>query len=148
MKWYVRHKSEISNLFLFRLIINNYIFEVKYLAMCPSRKVIGQSKNGVITYCSHNNLFQLVFNNLCFELYEWEFDVFKKHVLSLDAAYWEEQMHCAVNHRKIPLSVGTKHFVILLSKRELLELKTLLKTPQKKVALLGVKDIDYTFIVN
>lgn len=116
--------------------------------MCPSKRILHQSKNGIITYCKQSNLFQLVYNNLCFELYEWELDVLKEHILNIDITYWEEQLKCAVNQRKIPLSVGTKHFIILFKKSELAELKTLLNKSLKEVPLLSYKDIEYTYLEN
>ena len=116
--------------------------------MCPFSKVIYQSKNGVITYCQHNHLFQVMYKNLCFELYEWELEALKTHLSSLDVAFWENQLKTSITHRKIPISVGAKHFIILLSKNELAELMTLLYGDTKKVNLLNHIDIEYTFIEN
>ena len=44
--------------------------------MCPSIKILNQSKNGILTFCNQSKLFQLVYNNLCFEFYEWELEAF------------------------------------------------------------------------
>jgi hypothetical protein len=116
--------------------------------MCPTRKIIHQSKNGILTYCRRSNLFQLVFNNLCFELYEWELDTLEKHLKTLDVAYWKEQFKGEIHQRKIPLSVGTKHFIILLSRSELAELKSLLNKSTTATTLLNAEDIGYNFIAN
>ncbi|MDT0608240.1 DUF6686 family protein [Croceitalea rosinachiae] len=116
--------------------------------MCLTRKIIYQSKNGIITYCNRSHLFQVMYNNLCFELFEWELEAFKEHLFNLDINYWQNQLKCTATHRKIPLSVGTKHFIILLSKIELAELKALLSIKPKKINILKYSDIDYRFIEN
>ena len=116
--------------------------------MCPSRKIINQSKNGILTYCNHSKLFQLLFINLCFELYEWELETLKEHIVTIDIAYWEKQLQCSPGYRKIPISVGVKHFIILLCKSELIEMKNLLSSKSKAATLLKFSDIAYTILAN
>ncbi|MCL6265253.1 DUF6686 family protein [Flagellimonas myxillae] len=116
--------------------------------MCPSIKVLQQSKNGILTFCNHSKLFQLVFNNLCFEFYEWELEAFRKHLCELDVNYWEKTIAYAPTHRKVPISVGNKCFVILLDGREVDELKGLLKIKKQGLKFLAAKDIAYKFIEN
>ena len=116
--------------------------------MCPSKKIIKRSKNGILTFCSNSKLFQLVYNNLCFELYEWELRAFKEHLDTLDISYWERQLQCTVHEKKIPISVGTKHFIILLAKEELWEIRKLLRKEKNSAKLLLVQDIDYKFTAN
>nr|WP_299069810.1 DUF6686 family protein [uncultured Allomuricauda sp.] len=116
--------------------------------MCHSLEVLNQTKNGLFTFCNHSKLFQLVFNNLCFEFYEWELENFKKYLSTLDVTYWEKNILPSINQRKIPISVGNKYFVILVNKHEIAEIKTLLATGIPKVRLLKHKDINYQFIEN
>lgn len=116
--------------------------------MCPSKKIIKRSKNGILTFCSNSKLFQLVYNNLCFELYEWELGLFKDHLDTLDITYWERQLQCAVHQKKIPISVGTKHFIILLSKDELFELRRLLEKEISHDLLLSYDDFTYEYSAN
>ncbi|MCL6272728.1 hypothetical protein M3P19_01845 [Muricauda sp. 2012CJ35-5] len=116
--------------------------------MCPSIKVLNQSKNGILTFCNHNKLFQLVFNNLCFEFYEWELEAFKRHLFELNLDYWENAMSYAPTHRKIPISVGNKCFVILVNQEEISELQRLLKINKQNVRLITFKDINYRMIEN
>ncbi|MEM9000194.1 MAG: DUF6686 family protein [Bacteroidota bacterium] len=117
--------------------------------MCLSLKVLNQTKNGCFTFCNHSKLFQLVFNNLCFEFYEWELEAFKSYLSGLDVEYWENEMKCTPHQRKIPISVGNKHFIILVNKRELHEIQDLVSTkPQENPRPLHHKDIDYTYIEN
>lgn len=116
--------------------------------MCPSIKILNQSKNGILTFCNQSKLFQLVYNNLCFEFYEWELEAFSDHLKSLDLDYWEKVMPFAPTSRKIPISVGNKCFVILVDKNEILELKGLLKITSNSLKFLSAKDINYRFIEN
>lgn len=115
--------------------------------MCPDNKILSQSKNGLLSFSPNSKLFQLIFNNLCFELYEWELEKFKKYLWGLDVTYWELQLKSWVAPRKIPVEVGNKHLIVMVNKNELDELKTLL-TGNNKLQLLTYKDIDYSFIEN
>ncbi|WP_394970662.1 DUF6686 family protein [uncultured Croceitalea sp.] len=116
--------------------------------MCPSLKTISNSKNGILTYCNNSKLFQLVFNNLCFEFYEWELETFKKHITELDVVYWENQLICSQHQRKIPISIGHKCFIILVNREEVLEIKWLLKMDSKTTNILKSKDIEYPIFSN
>ncbi|WP_375325038.1 DUF6686 family protein [Flagellimonas sp. GZD32] len=116
--------------------------------MCKSLNIISQSKNGTVTFCNHSKLFQLIFNNLCFELYEWELEALKSYIEALDVAYWENQLKHWSQQRKIPISVGKKHFIILVDREEISELLYLLNMESTKVELLSAKEINYRFIEN
>ncbi|SDQ57378.1 DUF6686 family protein [Flagellimonas zhangzhouensis] len=116
--------------------------------MCKSLNIISRSKNGTVTFCNHSKLFQLIFNNLCFELYEWELEALKSYIEELDLAYWENQLKHWSQQRKIPISVGKKHFIILVNREEISELLSLLQLHQPKIEFLKYKDIDYQFIEN
>lgn len=115
--------------------------------MCPSRNVLNQTKNGLFTYCEHSKLFQFVFNNLCFELYEWELEKFVDYIKSPDIPYWEYQLEHSPHQRKIPISVGHQHLIVLVNRRELEELKHLL-TGNNPIKLLKLHEIDYSLIDN
>lgn len=116
--------------------------------MCPSVKLLKQSKNGVLTFCNESKLFQLVYNNLCFEFYEWELEAFKAHIAELDLEYWEKTLSSTLSPRKIPISVGNKYLVILVSRQEVYELKQLLTLEINTLQFLSAKDIDYKYIEN
>jgi len=102
----------------------------------------------MLTFCTSSQLFQLVYNNLCFELYEWELKIFEEHLDTLDISYWEQQLQCTLHQKKIPISVGTKHFIILLAKQELLELQQLVQGKKQPARLLNFSDINYEFTAN
>ena len=116
--------------------------------MCQSLNILNRSKNGVLTFCNHTKLFQLIYNNLCFELYEWELDALKEYIEQLDLNYWESHLKNWSHHRKIPISVGKKHFIILVNREEVQELLGLLSVEDSDIALLRYQDIDYQSIEN
>ena len=119
----------------------------KILPMCLSHSVLNRTKNGTLSFCHHSKLFQFVFNNLCFELYEWELEKFVAFLDELDVGYWEEQLSNSLHQRKIPIPINTNHFIILINKQELEELKQLL-THKKSFQWLSVADIGYNFTEN
>ncbi|MCK0160289.1 DUF6686 family protein [Allomuricauda sp. F6463D] len=116
--------------------------------MCRFLNVMSQSKNGVLTFCESTKLFQLVYNNLCFELYEWELEALKEYIEQLDIPYWEKHLENWSQQRKIPISVGKKHFIILVNREEVIELLGLLRFERQKMKFLKYSDIAYPFIKN
>ena len=116
--------------------------------MCNSKKILSRSKNGILSFCNHSKLFRLVYNNLCFELYEWELEALKDYIDELDVTYWESCLKDWGHQRKIPLSVGRDHFIILLNREEVQEVSNLLSPKSHKLPLLGSRDINYDFWEN
>ncbi|MEM1258864.1 MAG: DUF6686 family protein [Bacteroidota bacterium] len=115
--------------------------------MCASQKLLKKTPHGTLTFCNQSKLFQFVFNNLCFELYEWELENFITFLNRLDVNYWEEELKCSLHQRKIPVSVGCSHFMILLNKQELNELRQLLSN-DFTIDLLSSKEINYALTYN
>ena len=116
--------------------------------MCLSLKYLSKSKNGSLTFCSNSKLFQLIFNNLCFELYEWELEAFKEYLQQIDTNYWEQHFKNAVNTRKIPVPIGVKHFIVVMNKEELYEMKQLLNLEKNKFDFLKYNEIAYQYLKN
>lgn len=114
---------------------------------CNSLQILNTTAHGRFTYCHKSKLFQFVFNNLCFELYEWELRTFIAYLYDIDVLYWEQQLQNSPHERKIPISVGKNHFIVLMKRSEIHELKELLNhSPIHR--LLRVKDIDYPLNYN
>ncbi len=61
---------------------------------------------------------------------------------------WDSPHEDTLNARKIPISIGNKCFIILVSPVELFELNALLDVENKKIPLLDFEDIDYRIIEN
>ncbi|PRX54085.1 DUF6686 family protein [Flagellimonas meridianipacifica] len=116
--------------------------------MNTTLKFLNQTKNGCFTFCDSSKLFQITFNNLCFEFYEWELESFKSYISVLMQNKWDSPHADTFRSKKIPISVGNKYFVILVSEEELFELHVLLSFETKKIPILKVKDINYRFIEN
>lgn len=116
--------------------------------MCNSQKILSRSKNGVLSFCNRSKLFRLVYNNLCFELYEWELEALREYIDQLDIAYWESRLKDWGHRRKIPISVGKGHFIILLDREEVWEVSALLSPKVDNCRLLGSGDINYSFLEN
>ncbi|WP_422860493.1 DUF6686 family protein [Flagellimonas sp. S174] len=116
--------------------------------MCTALKFLNQTKNGHFTFCDNSKLFQITFNNLCFEFYEWELENFKSYIAALMKTKWDSPHKDTFRSKKVPISVGNKYFVILVSEEELFELDALLNLETKKIPILHAKDINYRFIEN
>ena len=116
--------------------------------MCSALKFLNQTKNGSFTFCNSSKLFQITFNNLCFEFYEWELENFKTYLSALSESTWDSSDMNTFDSRKIPISVGNKYFIILVSEEELVELHTLLNMETQRISILHAKDINYRFIEN
>src|SRR5690606_3755619 len=116
--------------------------------MCHSHKIMSRSKNGVLTFCENSKLFRLVYNNLCFELYEWELEALREYITDLDPGYWEAHLKDWGHHRKIPISVGKKHFIILVDREEVQEIRGLLSLGRRPIRLLDAGEIDYRIFEN
>ena len=115
---------------------------------CPFLQVLNTTTNGKFTYCHKSKLFQFVFNNLCFELYEWELRTFIEYLYDIDVLYWEQQLKNSPYGRKIPISVGKNHFIIVMNRSEIQELKQLLSETSNRNKLLKSTDIDYILNYN
>ena len=116
--------------------------------MCTTLRFLNRTKNGCFTFCDHSKLFQITFNNLCFEFYEWELENFKTYLSALTESEWDSPYADTINSGKIPISVGNKYFIILVSEEELFELRTLLNSEDKMIPILRAKDIEYRYIEN
>ncbi|MEO1487184.1 MAG: DUF6686 family protein [Bacteroidota bacterium] len=106
-------------------------------------EVLGCSKSGEFSFCNHSKLYQLRFNNLCFEFYEWELENFKRYLKTLLRGFKQHSIVDINGKTKIPLSVGNKYFIILLSHKELVEMFQLLSEKRSTPQLIKAKDIDY-----
>ncbi len=116
--------------------------------MCPSLRLLNQTRNGRFTFCNNSKLFQIIFNNLCFEFFEWELDSFKSYLEQLDKSSDHQLLYEINDGRNVPISVGNKYFVILVSPEELNELLYLVSKVPLEPRFLKAKEINYKILEN
>ncbi|GAB5564946.1 MAG: hypothetical protein Wins2KO_20090 [Winogradskyella sp.] len=120
--------------------------------MSQKIKILSKTKCGELYYCCNCKLFHLVFNNLFFELDNEEFERLRSYVQDIEIEYWEERFNCSILKRTIPLPTTQNNLVVMFSRQEVVELRTLLsfrdKDYKKKDAYLNVDDIDYDYVLN
>lgn len=116
--------------------------------MCPSLRLLNTTRNGKLTFCNSSKLFQIIFNNLCFEFFEWELDSFVSYLEQLRKSTDYKLLRDIHGTRSIPISVGNKYFVILVSPEELNELLSLVSKTPSEPEFLKAKEINYRILEN
>ncbi|MDG3580934.1 hypothetical protein PSF86_00930 [Galbibacter sp. CAA-3] len=109
---------------------------------------MNRSKNGILIYCKHNRMYQLLFNNLNFNFTEAEFESFHKYIFNLEVAYWEEEYKHSVYDKRIPIPTIQSNLLILLNKQEVEELILLIRLRTPSYEFIDFKDIDYKLFPN
>ncbi|QLE00512.1 hypothetical protein HX109_02650 [Galbibacter sp. BG1] len=116
--------------------------------MCKHLQILNRSKNGLLIYCKHNNMYQLLFNNLNFNFTEAEFESFHKYLFNLEVDYWEEEYRHSVYEKRIPIPTIQFNLLILLDKQEVKELSALVKLKPHRYQLVPLEDIHYKLFPN
>lgn len=117
--------------------------------MCQRLRKLSKSNSGELLVCEQRLIYHLEFNNMYFEFNENQFDHFKMYVLGIDCQYWECKYACSSFKRKIPIPSMQDNLLLMFSRQEIEELKSLLRFENREAAaLLNVDDIDYRFILN
>lgn len=114
--------------------------------MCTLKQV-NRTTNGILLYCYSRDTYQLLFNNLTFELSSGEMNGFVSYLNQIDIDYWEREYQNSVYNKKIPIPTLQSNFMILLCRKELEELRFLLAGINSQKILKPV-DIDYQFVMN
>ncbi|MEH6705339.1 MAG: DUF6686 family protein [Galbibacter orientalis] len=122
--------------------------DLKTVIMCKNLKVLNRSKNGILIYCKHNNMYQLLYNNLNFNFTEVEFESFHNYLHNIEVDYWEEEYKYSIYDKRIPIPTIQSNLLILLNKQEVEELAALIKLRPKKYDLLSLCDIEYKLYPN
>ena len=113
-------------------------------------KYLNRTKNGSMVFCKDCGVFHLTFGNFYLELTEDELYHFGAFLQDLDAGYWENKYCGCTLKRKIPIPTQQTNLYLMLNRTELEELKRLVffKERQKRMQLIQIEDVDYTFIKN
>jgi hypothetical protein len=93
--------------------------------MC-NLKVLNRTSNGILLFCEHRGMYQLLFNNLIFDLSSVEMTSFSNYLEKIDIDYWETEYKNSIYEKKIPIPTLQTNFIILLNRKELEELQFLL----------------------
>ncbi|WP_268847641.1 DUF6686 family protein [Flavobacterium aestivum] len=114
--------------------------------MC-NLKILNRTSNGILLYCHDRDMYQLLFNNLTFDLSSIEMTSFSNYLDQIDIDYWETEYQHSIYERKIPIPTLQSNFIILLNRKELEELRFLVDCVCEDKILKPV-DINYLIISN
>lgn len=93
--------------------------------MC-NLKILNRTSNGILLYCEHRDMYQLLFNNLTFDLSGIEMTSFANYLDQIDIDYWEREYKHSIYEKKIPIPTLQSNFIILLNRKEVEELRFLI----------------------
>lgn len=116
--------------------------------MCKHLQILNRSKNGLLIFCKHNYMYQLLFNNLNFNFTQEEFESFQRYMYTLEVEYWEQEFKYSIYNKRIPIPTIQSNLLILLNKAEVLELKRLIEMHQSGHELIKASDINYQWQPN
>lgn len=116
--------------------------------MCKHLKILSRSKNGLLIFCQHNHMYQLLFNNLNFNFTQDEFESFQRYMYTLEADYWEQEFKHSIYDKRIPIPTIQSNLLILLNKAEVMELKQLIQMQLNNQELLTASEINYKWLPN
>jgi hypothetical protein len=92
-------------------------------------------------------MYQLLFNNLTFDLSSIEMTSFSNYLDQIDIDYWETEYQHSIYEKKIPIPTLQSNFIILLNRKELEELQFLVDCHYEDKILKPV-EINYLIISN
>ena len=93
--------------------------------MC-NLKILNRTSNGILLYCEHRDMYQLLFNNLTFDLSGIEMTSFAYYLDQIDIDYWEREYKHSIYEKQIPIPTLQSNFIILLNRKEVEELRFLI----------------------
>ncbi|REG90820.1 DUF6686 family protein [Flavobacterium aquicola] len=114
--------------------------------MC-NLKVLNRTSNGILLFCQHREMYQLLFNNLTFDLSGIEMTSFANYIDQIDIDYWEREYKYSIYEKKIPIPTLQSNFIILLNRKELEELRFLVDCVSED-RILKPMEINYKIISN
>lgn len=114
--------------------------------MC-NLKIINRTSNGILLHCQNRSMYQLLFNNLAFDLNSIEMTSFSNYLEQIDTDYWETEYKHSIYEKKIPIPTLQSNFIILLNRKELKELRFLVDCVSQYKILKPI-EINYLMIFN
>ena len=116
------------------------------MCMC-NLKIINRTSNGILLHCKNRDMYQLLFNNLTFDLSSIEMTSFSNYLEQIDIDYWETEYKHSIYEKKIPIPTLQTNFIILLNRKELKELRFLVDCISQ-YKILQFAEINYNQIFN
>ena len=111
-------------------------------------KFVNRTKFGMIRRCRSCEKFNLTFKNIFLELSEIELNNFKNYMELVDIEYWENE-YGTINSKSIPIPTNQHNLILVFSRVEFEELKTLLDFENvSDFKSLAFKDIKVDFCEN
>lgn len=114
--------------------------------MC-TLKILNKTSNGLLLFCPKNEMYQLSFNNLTFNLNSTEMSTFSNYLMRIDVVYWENEYRNSIYEKKIPIPTLQSNFIIMLNRKDLNELRRLVDL-SKEYNILKSNEIDYNLFYN
>lgn len=116
--------------------------------MCKHLKILGQSKNGLLLYCAHSQLYQLLFGNLNFNFTGEELESFSRYLEQIDVAYWQEELRGTIYENRVPIPTLQNNLMLLLCPQEVDELKILVNQKPFSYRIINFKEVNYKLFMN
>lgn len=113
--------------------------------MC--QKILNRTSNGLLLFCRHRGMYQLLFNNLIFDFSSTEMTSFSNYLDQIDAEYWENEYQHSIYEKKIPIPSLQSNFIIMLNSKELKELRFLVDC-LNEYKILKPMEINYRLMLN
>lgn len=116
--------------------------------MCEKLTRINQNENGELLFCSTDNIYYLLFNNLHLVLNVEEYNSLKTIISEVDTTYWLDEFNNTSLKRKIPLPTALENLILVFDVDEFVNLKSLFFDGKKNSLYLSSNQIDYEMILN
>lgn len=114
--------------------------------MCH-HKILNRTSNGILLFCQHRDMYQLLFNNLIFDFSNLELTSFTNYLHQLDVDFWENEYQNSIYEKRIPIPSLQTNFLIMLNSKELEELRFLVDGANTN-KILRPSEINYHVILN
>lgn len=111
-------------------------------------EIINKTKNGQIFKCNHCKAIHIEYKNLNFNFNNKQFDNFIKAIESIDGEKYEQLNEHSPFDRKIVVPTQQQNLNILLTGKELVELKLLLKKKDDNYYVIMASDMTFNCFKN
>ena len=111
-------------------------------------KFLKRTTDGVLLFCYHSEMYQLLFKNINFNLTLNELQCFSKFIQNIDENYWVKEYEQSVYSKHIPIPSVQANLIILLDVKDLFELRELLNYKSKTIKYVTSREIGYQYIIN